>query len=173
MDNVMRSFLFVITLLLAYDACAAQWDYDSEVVNNSSLQKGQHQATQEQLLASEVAQLLKQEEITWNKHDLSGYLNVFWHSPKFIAIGNLFTKIGYDDFLKNTLSDYGNHLDLMGRVEVASTKIHIIDNRTAVSVINETYIQGLDKFVCHDIATVQLINGEWKITMDTVNVQTQ
>ncbi|MGB0177016.1 MAG: DUF4440 domain-containing protein, partial [Owenweeksia sp.] len=63
-----------------------------------------------------IVQIMKEQEQSWNQHDLEGFMDPYWHSDSLIFIGSRGLTYGWQTTLNNYRKSYGN-AELMGTLK--------------------------------------------------------
>jgi hypothetical protein len=154
----------VLAIALALPASAGEnwqeiWDYDSIAAPFVP-------TTSAQVAAKQVCDMQMAMVEKWNAHDLDGFLNYFWNSPRLIALEDGDAIIGFEELSGKYRRGF-NDRALMGHMVAARVRVRMVGQDSAFVVAHWTIAYPGSKVVVvgMDSSNVQRFGAEWKTTM--------
>jgi hypothetical protein len=132
----------------------ALWDYDSN----------EQQTAPHNPVANEVAAILSGMDDRWNAHNLGGYLEVFWQSPRMLVVSDATVINGFQE-LRNSYERGFTDLESMGTLHANRIQIRMIRSDLAVAVSRWTFFFPKSSHETFGIDTIYLKHFDvgWKV----------
>jgi uncharacterized protein (TIGR02246 family) len=153
----------VLAVAMALPASAGEpwqeiWDFDSIAAPFVP-------TTSAQVAAKDVYDMQMALTEKWNAHDLDGFLNYFWKSPRLIAVDDGDAIIGWDELSAKYHRGYSDPAR-MGRMTVARVRVRMLGPDLAFVLTHWTVGSSFSKIVTvgMDTSYVQRFGTEWKTT---------
>jgi ketosteroid isomerase-like protein len=108
--------------------------------------------------------LTKQVE-AWNKGDIDGFMQGYWHSDSLRFISKRGINYGYDSVASQYKKSYANP-EKMGTLSFSDLQFTSLDNAELANVTGNWKIEGESPAGGNFSLICKLINGEWKIIID-------
>lgn len=144
------SYVFVLLFLCSCKSISTQ----ERLVNVS-----------EETAKTEIEQVLKNQELAWNNHDLEGYMQGYWKSDSLKFYGSKGLTYGWDKTLSNYKKGYPTKAE-SGTLKFVINDISKIENG-AYMVFGEYHLERTIGDA-NGIFTIifKYIDGQWKIIAD-------
>jgi uncharacterized protein (TIGR02246 family) len=108
----------------------------SELVSRSSAIPGMDAPMDSEVQRSdteEIADLVARQFAAWNRHDIEGYMKVFWGSPPLVFAVEGEVWVGWDQVKANLLQEYSDR-ERMGNSILERLQTNIVSTETALTV---------------------------------------
>lgn len=113
----------------------------------------------------QIRMKMERQELAWNKGDLEGFMEHYWHSDSLKFIGKSGLKYGWQTTLDNYRKSYPDK-GAMGRLEFNIKSIEQVGNKSAF-VIGEWHLyRSKDTLGGYYTLLWKYINGQWVIVAD-------
>lgn len=114
---------------------------------------------------SEINDLMKKQELAWNKADIDGFMEYYWKSDSLKFIGNKGITYGWQKTLDNYKKNYPNS-EAMGILTFKNSTIEQL-SPTRIFVIGKWDLKRkVGDVGGHYSLLWKKINGKWIITVD-------
>jgi uncharacterized protein (TIGR02246 family) len=130
------------------------WDYDS---NSEQTASGNPEV-------KVLAALLSEMDDRWNAHDLRGYLEVFWQSPRLLTVSDATVLNGFQE-LKNTYERSFTDLESMGTIHANRIQIRMIRSDLAIAVSHWTFFfpKSNHEIIGIDTTYIKYFDFGWRV----------
>ena len=142
-ERNMKKILLLITLALS-------------LCNSAFSQSKEHRA---------IAAVLENQRLAWNKADLLGYMQGYWHSDSLVFIGKRGPQYGWQKTYDNYVKSYPDKL-AMGELHFNILKIEVIDKKNAFVMGKWLLKREKDEPQGYFTLRLRKINKEWKVVYD-------
>jgi ketosteroid isomerase-like protein len=125
---------------------------------------GTHSQSQDKDLQT-ISSIINNQQTSWNKADLEGFMTPYWHSDSLMFIGKNGVKRGWQTTLDNYKKSYPTP-DIMGKLTFTLIKMEKLDEN-AVFVVGKWALERKDGNVSgHFTLLWKKLNGSWVIVTD-------
>lgn len=114
---------------------------------------------------SAIMQVLKKQELAWNKGDIYAFMDGYWKSDSLTFIGRSGINYGWEKTLNNYKKSYPTK-DIMGKLSFEIQKIEMINNQMAFIIGKYTLIRKDDQPAGYFTLIWRKIDGQWYIISD-------
>ncbi len=112
-----------------------------------------------------IAKVLETQRLAWNKADLLGYMQGYWHSDSLVFIGKRGPQYGWQKTYDNYLKSYPDKT-AMGELHFTLLKIEVLDKKNAFVLGKWLLKREKDEPQGYFTLRLKKINGEWKVVYD-------
>ena len=109
------------------------WDYESKNGAAAAVASAVPLTPRMQVIR-EVLRIETTQLEAWNRHDIQGYLSVYWHSPELVSKSDSDQIFGFEALASQLVGSFGSQPDSMGHVRMDDLKIKILAPDTACIV---------------------------------------
>ncbi len=112
-----------------------------------------------------ILQLLKDQDACWNKGDIEGFMQTYWHSDSLMFIGKSGVTYGWKQTLNNYKKGYPD-TTAMGKLHFTLIKIQKLSSRY-YSVVGKWHLtRSIGDLQGHFTLLMKKIDGRWVIVAD-------
>ena len=165
--RLLPAAIFLVTASWVF--AQSEWDYESKTLTLDSAfalpVNGRLQVVRE------VLQVEKTQLDAWNRHDIQGYLSVYWHSPELVSRTDSDQIFGYEALAAQLVGSFGSHPESMGHVRMDDLKVKILAPDTACIV--GTYVVTTSAHVDagENTEVLRRFPEGWRIVFETAHIR--
>ena len=137
----------------------------SELVSSSSTIPGMDAPMGSEVKRSdteEIADLVKRQFAAWNRHDIDGYMKVFWGSPLLIFAVEDEVWVGWDQVKANLAQEYSDR-ERMGNSILERLQTNMVSAEVALTVEWWSIMFGATKVRGFTTSTWHKFSNGWRI----------
>ena len=112
-----------------------------------------------------IRKLLTAQTVAWNKGDLEGFMQTYWHSDSLMFIGKSGIKWGWENTLNNYRKGYPDTA-AMGQLSFDIITIKPLSPQYAYAVGKWMLQRSIGNLSGHFDLLLRKINGQWYIVAD-------
>jgi beta-aspartyl-peptidase (threonine type) len=145
------------------------WDYESK--NVSANVAHALPLTGRMQLVGEVLQIEKTQLDAWNRHDIQGYLSVYWNSPELVSKTDSDQIFGFEALAAQLVSSFGSKPETMGHVRMDDLKIKILAPDTACIVGSYVVNTAAHVDSGENTEILRRFPEGWRIVLETAHIR--
>lgn len=115
--------------------------------------------------AALISDIMQQQEDSWNRGDIDGFMEHYWNSDSLVFIGSRGLTHGWQQTLDNYKKSYPTK-DRMGRLAFRNVEIDVFDPKHAWVLGNWTLFRTTDTLSGYYTLKWRKIKGKWVIVAD-------
>ena len=112
-----------------------------------------------------IRAVMHAQEIAWNKGDLEGFMEGYWHSDSLCFIGSRGLTLGWTQTLANYKKGYATK-EAMGTLTFSLVKVEQLSKKSAFVIGKWHLKRAKDELSGHYTLLWKKINGHWLIVTD-------
>ena len=112
-----------------------------------------------------VLRVLETQPLAWNKGDINGFMQGYWHSDSLVFVGKTAPQYGWQNTLNNYKKRYPGKA-AMGYLTFTIIKLQLLDKTNAFMLGGWHLKREKDALGGYFTLWFRKINGEWKIVCD-------
>lgn len=112
-----------------------------------------------------IRQIMAKQELAWNRFDLEGFMEGYWHSDSLRFIGSKGLTFGWQNTLDNYKRSYPNP-DAMGTLKFTILSVELLSGKSAFVIGKWQLTRKQDLLSGHYTLLWRKIKGKWVIVAD-------
>lgn len=112
-----------------------------------------------------IRQIMAKQELAWNRFDLEGFMEGYWHSDSLRFIGSKGLTFGWRNTLDNYKRSYPNP-DAMGTLKFTILSVELLSGKSAFVIGKWQLTRKQDLLSGHYTLLWRKIKGKWVIVAD-------
>ncbi|MDX1637162.1 MAG: nuclear transport factor 2 family protein [Balneolaceae bacterium] len=112
-----------------------------------------------------IVNTLMQTRDAWNRGDLEGFMDGYWHSEKLAFVGTGGPNYGYESTLERFRNGYPDR-EAMGSLEFEVLRLYQVDSKTALMIGRFYLAREMGDLQGHFTLVWQKMDDQWVIISD-------